>query len=142
MKAMQVAIMLLGTVLAATSSAAPPVSEQCCACVIHFGNEGPIATVPALFCAAVLGEDQRVDFEQRCSDQGGGTTCVSTDPGLLLQDNVDCSALLLEVDQIACPGEGAPVPLLGTGVLGALALGLAGLGAWAVRRRSAARSRR
>jgi hypothetical protein len=125
-------------VLIATPAAAVlEFPQQCCACIVELGmNNGP-TTVPAFFCEEVLNAEERMSFLDRCSDAGGGTGCVETNPSIRATDNVDCSALLLETEQIDCPGQtSAPVPLLGTSVLAALTLALAGAGAWAVRRRS------
>lgn len=139
MKVSALTIMLSGILLAAATASAGQPFLECCACQA----EGP-PSIPALFCAEVLSEEEELSFENRCSDVSGNTTCVPIVPGAqsLVEDDVNCS-VLLSIQGINCPGSAsAPVPLLGPGVLVGLAVALAGLGAWVVRRRGSASSAR
>jgi hypothetical protein len=115
--------------------------EQCCACLIHTATAqlDSEPAQPALFCTAIFSADGRTVFEQQCMDRGGSGTCVSPPTLTTAQDGAAgfCEELLLVDFNIACPGEAAPVPLLGAGALAGLAVGLAALGAWAARRRAA-----
>jgi hypothetical protein len=142
MKVSALTILFLGTVLFATSASAGGFITQCCAC----RPVGP-PFLPALFCAEAPTEADSLEFENQCSDLSGTTTCVKIVPGAQSEggadgDNVDCTAVLRNVAGVTCPGpNAAPAPVLGTGLLAGLALALAGLGAWTMRRRSRALAR-
>ena len=133
MKVSALTILFFGTVLAATSASAGGVfNTQCCAC----RPVGP-PTLPALFCAEILTAPEEMEFSNQCSDVSGTTSCVQIVPAAQsgVSDNIDCSAVLRNILGVTCPGSGnAPAPLLGTGALVGLALALAGLGLWMVRR--------
>ena len=134
-------ILFLGTVLAATPASGGPFNRQCCACLV----DGPPG-LPALFCSELITEPvEKIEFENQCSDVSGITSCLEFVPGAqsLTSDDVDCAAVLRNLPEgsIICPGSGnAPVPLLGTGVLAGLAIALAGLGVWMVRRHGVRRA--
>jgi hypothetical protein len=138
MKNVALTLLFLGTALAATpASGGAPVNRQCCACLV----DGP-PNLPALFCSDLITElSERIEFENQCSDVSGITSCLEIVPSsqsLTSEDDVNCAALLGNLPEggIVCPGSGsAPVPVLGTAMLAGLAIALAGLGAWMVRRR-------
>src|SRR5262245_47338767 len=117
---------VLVVTLATTSAFAGPGDfPQCCACRIVQWESGP-----AYVFVQALNNDDLMSFGNQCSDVQGHPTC-------LVSGNPDCSAFYAELGTTCGPV--APVPLLGPSVLAGLALALAGLGAWAVRNRSATR---
>ena len=121
------AVLVVNMTLAMTPAFAGPGNfPQCCACRIG-DAESP---GPAFFCGQALNNNDVMSFVNRCSDVDGHPTC-------LVSGGADCSAFFAELGT-SC-GPFAPAPLLGPSVLASLALGLAGLGAWAVRKRSATR---
>lgn len=107
--------------------------DLCCACVPDIA---PVATAQlvdpttAFFCAHITEPAQSLAFETRCGDlPDAGQLCRKTgDP------EVDCRALLLEEDSIACPAD-AGVPALGHPALAGLAALLAGGALVGLRRR-------
>jgi len=135
------AVTVLGAALATKAALAgpPPFPETCCACTapVDDATSAGIAA-RAFFCETVISAEQRQEFELQCAGVPGRTRCFTPfamQSQVQTSDMLDCPAVLLEAG-ILCPaGRGAPVPLLGTGMLAGLALGLVGLGGLAARRR-------
>jgi hypothetical protein len=132
MRRMLLAALAAGTLLAVAPADAA-FETGCCACLPDHNGQtsGPPSppTQEALFCGLVVGTGYP-DFVQRCQAAGGEATapCLEPSPG------GSCAMTLAEAG-IACPtGPGAPTAT--PWGLGALALALSGLGAWAARRRA------
>lgn len=114
--------------------------DTCCACVPDLApgtTQQVAAPTPAFFCAHITDPAQSLAFETRCGDlPNAGQLCRKT-----VDPEVDCRALLLAEDAIACPAV-AGVPALGHPALAGLAALLAGGALVGLRRRRPGRPRR
>lgn len=135
--------LLTGLLVAATLApvaARAGMVDTCCACIpeIAPATTQQIADpTTAFFCAHVTDPAQALAFETRCSAlPDAGLSCRKT-----IDPEVDCRALLLAEDMIACPAD-AGVPALGYPGLAGLAALLAGGALVGLRRRRGRAGRR
>ena len=122
---------LLAVTMAGPVSAGPaPAEPDCCACFIPDHD----SAVPAFFCTSPSSVPEMVAAENRCGDiPGAELLCTEKRDVNLAPATEGCVSDLMEM-QIICPSERAPA--LGNMALASLAVLLATLGAWVVRRRA------